>query len=181
MRQRLDDGVLAESGFEATGIDLAPPLIEDAASRAQRYGNPAKFAVADMDYFDLGQRFDGVLVFDALHHSNRQADVVARIAAHLKPAGWVLFGEPSWLHDISPGARRTTRELGWVERGVRIRDLKRDCAAVGLNNFRRYYEGTAPNGGGGRSLLWQTARLWGARLSTAPQMSVWLAAQAKPA
>ena len=172
---------LAESGFDATGIDLAPPLIQDAEARADRYGNPAKFAVADMDYFDLGERFDGVLVFDALHHSNRQADVVSRVAAHLKPGGWVLFGEPSWLHDISPGARRATKELGWVERGVRIRRLKADCAAVGLGGFRRYYEGSAPNGGGARSLLWQTARLWGARLSTAPQMSVWLAAQSESA
>ncbi len=172
---------LAESGFDATGVDLAPPVIQDAVARADRYGNPAKFAVADMDYFDLRERFDGVLVFDALHHSKRQAEVVSCIAAHLKPGGWVLFGEPSWLHDISPAARRTSKELGWVERGVRIRQLKRDCAAVGLGGFRRYYEGSAPNGGGGRSLLWQTARLWGARLSTAPQMSVWLAAQAESA
>lgn len=169
---------LAESGFRATGVDIAPASIEDATARARRYDSDATFAVADMDYFDLCRRFDGALVFDALHHSSRPAEVVARVAAHLEPGGWVLFGEPSWLHGISPHARRTSKELGWVERGVTIRGLKRYCEDAGLGNFRRYYEGTAPHDGRGAALLWQTVRLWGARVSTAPQMSVWLAAQA---
>jgi len=65
-----------------------------------------------MDTLDLGQTFDAVLVFDASHHSARQREVVRRIGKHLKPGGWVLFGEPSWLHAISPHARRTSKELG---------------------------------------------------------------------
>lgn len=81
---------LAESGFRATGVDLAPASIEDATSRARRYHSPAAFATG----------------------------------------------------------------------------------------FRRYFEGTAPHDGRPMSLIWQTARLWGARASTAPRMSVWLAAQA---
>jgi len=168
---------LAESGFKPTGVDIAPAHVQDATTRAGRYGTAARFEVADMDCFELGKRFDGALVFDALHHSTRPAEVVQRVAEHLNPGAWVLFGEPSWMHQFSPHARKTTRELGWVERGVMVRQLKRDCVAAGLGGFKRYYEGTAPNRGGFRSLLLQTGRLWGARVSTAPQMSVWLAAQ----
>jgi SAM-dependent methyltransferase len=168
---------LAESGYRATGVDIAPATIEIAIARAQRIGVQAEFVVADMDTLELDRRFDAVLVFDALHHTTRQTTVVNRIANHLAPSAWVLFGEPSWLHGISPGARRTTKDLGWVERGVRISSLKSDCAASGLGNFRRFYEGTSPYASP-RGFAWQLARLIGARVTCAPQMSVWIAAQA---
>jgi 2-polyprenyl-3-methyl-5-hydroxy-6-metoxy-1,4-benzoquinol methylase len=167
---------LAESGFEATGIDIAPANIEIAKERARRTGINAEFAVADMDTMNLGRQFDAVLVFDALHHSTRPDAVVDRVSQHLVPGGWVLFGEPSWLHGVSPGARRTSRELGWVERGVLIRVLKRHCEASGLGDFRRFYEGTEPYSSP-RGFVWQLARLIAARVTCAPQMSVWLAAQ----
>jgi 2-polyprenyl-3-methyl-5-hydroxy-6-metoxy-1,4-benzoquinol methylase len=167
---------LAEAGFRATGIDIAPANIEIARERARRTGVRADFAVADMETMDLAQQFDAVLVFDALHHSTRPATVVDRVSKHLLPGGWVVFGEPSWLHGISPNARRTSRELGWVERGVLIRTLRRRCTASGLGNFHRFYEGTDPYASAG-GFAWQLARLVGARLSCAPQMSVWLAAQ----
>ncbi|MEA2305844.1 MAG: hypothetical protein QOH43_3124 [Solirubrobacteraceae bacterium] len=171
---------LAESGFTPTGIDIAPANVAIATERAERYGAAAQFAATDMDTLDLGRAFDAALVFDALHHTTRQREAVRRIAAHLRPGGWVLFGEPSWLHALSPHARRTTKELGWVERGIGVRSLKRDCRLAGLGAFRRFYEGTNPHGGRPRDFLWQTARLAGARASSAPQMSIWLAAQKLP-
>ena len=168
---------LAESGYRATGVDIAPANIEIAVARAQRSGVQAEFVTADMDTLNLNRQFDAVLVFDALHHTTRQARVIGRIADHLAPNGWVLFGEPSWLHGISPAARRTTRDLGWVERGVKVRSLKRHCATSRLGNFRRVYEGTSPYCSP-RGFAWQFARLIGARVTCAPQMSVWIAAQA---
>lgn len=168
---------LAESGFSALGVDIAPAHVEVAKQRASRYGSPAEFLVRDMDALVLDRSFDAALMFDALHHSLRPAQVVERIGAHLKPSGWVLFAEPSWLHDLSPSARRVSKQMGWVEKGVRVRSLKQHCSAAGLGNFRRFYEGTAPYTGRGHDLAWQAARLLGARMSTAPQMSVWLSAQ----
>jgi 2-polyprenyl-3-methyl-5-hydroxy-6-metoxy-1,4-benzoquinol methylase len=167
---------LAEAGFRATGVDIAPANIAIATERARRTGVQAEFTVADMDTMNLNREFDAVLIFDALHHSTRPAAVVERVSKHLAPGGWVLFGEPSWLHGISPRARRTTRELGWIERGVLIRSLKRQCVTNGLGNFRRFYEGTDPYESS-VGFLWQLARLVGARVTCAPQMSVWLAAQ----
>ncbi len=167
---------LAEAGFRATGVDIAPASIEIAKERARRTGVHADFAVADMDTMELDRQFDAVLVFDALHHSTRPEMVVNRISKHLLPGGWVLFGEPSWLHGLSPGARRASRELGWIERGVFVSPLKRHCAASGLGNFHRFYEGTEPYASPS-GFVWQLARLVGARLTCAPQMSIWLAAQ----
>jgi SAM-dependent methyltransferase len=133
--------------------------------------------VAPMEDFDLRQSFDVVLVFDALHHSESPERVVRAMARHLKPGGWAIFGEPSWLHYISPEAQRTTRELGWIERGIPLSRLRRWCTAAGLRNSTRYYEGTGPYSGRLRGFAWQLVRLASANLWVAPQASIWLAAQ----
>ncbi|HEY5199012.1 MAG TPA: class I SAM-dependent methyltransferase [Solirubrobacteraceae bacterium] len=169
---------LAESGFEVTGIDIAPANIRLAEERARRWGlESARFIEADMDDFAIEERFDLVLVFDALHHTARQSEVVASLAGHLAPGGWVIFGEPSWLHGVSPKARKVHREDGWIERGIGLRGLKRDCSAAGLGNFRRFFEGVGPYESRVRSFSWQLARLVGANFAVAPQSSIWLAAQ----
>jgi len=168
---------LSETGFQATGVDIAPGHVSVGRSRANRYGASARFEVADMDTLDLGTTFDAVLVFDALHHTRRQREVVGRLARHVKPGGWILFGEPTWLHAISPHARRASRQLGWVERGVLLRTLKRDCRDAGLTEFRRFYEGTAPFSARATGFAWELARLVGAQVNVSPRTSLWLAAR----
>ena len=168
---------LAEGGRSVCAVDLVPANVELIRQRSARWGVALDARVADMDTLDLGETFDLVLVFDALHHSARQADVVGGIARHLRPGGWVLFGEPSWLHDVSPHARAVQRELGWKERGVRVRALRRDLARAGLVEPRRLFQGTRPYEGRGRGFLWQLVRLVGANVAVAPQAQVWLAAR----
>jgi 2-polyprenyl-3-methyl-5-hydroxy-6-metoxy-1,4-benzoquinol methylase len=168
---------LAETGFDPTGVDIAPASVGVGRRRAERYGASARFEVADMDRLDLGDTFDAVLVFDALHHSSRQREVVARLVAHTKPGGWILFGEPSWLHGLSPHARKTSKEEGWIERGIVLRTLKRDCRDAGCVEFRRFYEGTSPFSPGLRPFLFELVRLVGAQVNISPKTSVWLAAQ----
>src|SRR5438105_3187841 len=69
---------------------------------------------------------------------------VRRLADHLAPGGWLLAGEPSWLHTVSPHARATMRERGWLERGVTVRGLRRDMRGAGLSEQRRFYGPTHP-------------------------------------
>jgi SAM-dependent methyltransferase len=168
---------LAESGFRVTGVDLVPANVELAGTRAARWGLDVDFHVADMDRLSLDDEYDFALVYDALHHTTREADAVEGVARHLRPGGWVLFGEPSWLHDLSPRARRDARELGWLERGVRLRRLRRSCEAAGLGGFRRFFQGTNPYERRGIEFAWQLTRLVAANLAVAPQAQVWLAAR----
>lgn len=172
---------LAEAGYLPLGVDIAPGNIEIATGTAERWSSAARFAEADMEELDLGETFDAALVFDALHHSERPAEVIAGVARHLKPGGWVLFGEPSWLHGISPNARRVTKEKGWVEKGIRVSALKRDCRAAGLGGFRRFHEGTRAYEGRVGPFAWQFIRLAAANVWVAPQAHIWLAAQRPPA
>lgn len=167
---------LAEAGYEPLGLDLVEANVDAARERARRWGSSARFAVADMESLDLrGEApFDAALLFDALHHCGRQRRVLAGIAAGLRPGGWLLLGEPTWLHRLSPNARRTRRELGWLERGLTLRGLRRDLRAAGFAETRRFFQGTRPYEHG---VAGQLARLVGARVLAAPQHHLWLAAR----
>src|SRR5438874_13534386 len=77
---------LAESGYSATGIDIAPARIASGVERARRWdvegrwGVTLDLVVGDMEDFSLGREFDAALVFDALHHSGRQRQVIENVA-----------------------------------------------------------------------------------------------------
>ena len=96
---------LAEAGFDALGYDLAPANVELARERAARWGSGARFEVADMDALPAGPPADAALIFDALHHTAAQQAALRGVHDRLKPGGWLLLGEPTWLHRLSPEAR----------------------------------------------------------------------------
>jgi len=167
---------LAQRGFAVTGVDIVPANIEGARVLASKWNVQVDFHIADLDYLDLAQTFDCALIYNALHHTTRQRAVLEAIRRHLKPGGWLLIGEPSWLHRYSANARATTEGKGWVERGLSMRALRRDCRGAGFGRMRRYFEGTHP-ASGLRELGWQALRLAGMPFSTSPGAMIWLAAQ----
>jgi SAM-dependent methyltransferase len=166
---------LAEAGYDVLGYDLVPANVELARSRARRWGSSARFEVADMEELPPGEPVDAVLLFQALHHTGRQRAALRAIAARLRPGGWLLLGEPTWLHRFSPEARAMRREVGWMERGLRLRALRRDLHDAGFAEIRRFFGPTRPYEGRGRGFLWQLARLVGANFWAAPQAHLWLA------
>lgn len=167
---------LAESGYDVVGYDLVPANIEVARRRAERWRSSATFEVADMEALPAGQAVDAALIFDALHHSNRQLEVLRSAASRLRPGGWLLLGEPSWLHRISPGAHATRRDLGWTERGLTIRELRRDLHAAGFEDVRRFFQPTRAYEQRVRGFGWQLVRLVAANIWVAPGSYLWLAA-----
>jgi SAM-dependent methyltransferase len=172
---------LAEAGFEVVGYDLVPANVDLARRRAERWGSSARFEVADMEHLeaagDAAGPADAALLFDALHHSTRQAQALASISARLRPGAWLILGEASWLHRFSPAARHTHRELGWMERGLTVRELRRDLTAAGFAEIRRFFQPTEPYEGRGRGFAWQAVRLLAANFWVAPQSHLWLAAR----
>jgi SAM-dependent methyltransferase len=168
---------LAEAGYDVTGYDLVPANVELSRRRASGWGSGARFEVADMESLPDGEPADAALVFDALHHSTRQREALASVARRIRPGGWLYLGEPTWLHDYSPGAHRVARELGWTERGLRLRDLRADLRAAGFGETRRFFQPTQPYEGRVRGFAWQLARLVGANVFVAPQAHLWIAAR----
>jgi SAM-dependent methyltransferase len=55
--------LLAREGFEVTGVDISPGMIEEARKRAQREGVDARFELCDSDKFEIERPFDAVVSF----------------------------------------------------------------------------------------------------------------------
>jgi SAM-dependent methyltransferase len=169
--------LMAEAGFEVTGYDLVPANIELARRRAASWGHDIRFEVADMEDLPDGDPADAALLFEALHHSTRPREVLGSVARRLRPGGWLLVGEPTWLHRFSPGARAMHAERGWVERGPTLTGLRRDLRRAGFGEMRRFFQPTFPYEGRGRAFAWQLIRLVAANVLAAPHGHVWLAAR----
>ncbi len=170
--------LMAQSRFSVTAVDLVPANVQLTAQRAAQWGLEITTHVADMERLELGARFDFALIYDALHHSARYREALARVAAHLKPGGWLLVGETTWLHRFSPRARRHAGDTGWHEHGFTVRALRGDLRGAGLVDLRRFYQGTHPYEGLG-GFGWQLLRLLGAQFAAAPQAAIWLAGRAR--
>lgn len=168
---------LAEAGYRVLGYDLVPANVELARRRAQRWGSTAQFEVADMESLPPGEQADAVLMYAALHHSAKQRRTLEAATARLRPGGWLLLSEPSWVHWLSPRARAARRELGWIERGIALRALRRDLSQLGYTEVRRFFQPTNPYRGRTRGFAWQLVRLVGANLLVAPEAHLWIAAR----
>lgn len=131
-------GFLARMGYTVTAFDLAPDMITLAARRAAREGvaDRCTFLVADSEVFDLPPEFDAVLVYDTLHHTQREEAVLENCFRALKPGGKLVLGEPGFLHGRR--AQKVTAELGVTERGFAPRALEQILARAGFKHIRHY-------------------------------------------
>jgi 2-polyprenyl-3-methyl-5-hydroxy-6-metoxy-1,4-benzoquinol methylase len=99
---------LAIEGFDVTGTSIAPTDIEDARLRlnsivAKGLRAKLRFEIAAMESVadTIGPRdsYDGVFVYEALHHAFDWRRALQSAFACLKPGGWLLVcNEPNRLH-----------------------------------------------------------------------------------
>ena len=83
--------------FECTASDISEAMLENCA----RLVPHARRVRADMRELRLGERFDAVLIHDAIDYMRDKADVTAALAtaaAHLAPGG-VLLVAPTYTRD----------------------------------------------------------------------------------
>jgi SAM-dependent methyltransferase len=117
---------LAQQGFEATGIDLAPLAVERAKERARAAGVDAQFVAADVLHLpDLGGPFAFFFDRGCYHAVRRDApdQYAPAVARQLAPGGrgLILAGNAREPHD--PGPPVVTEEEIRNELGVEFEIL----------------------------------------------------------
>lgn len=105
---------IASDGVEVVGVERDPALA------ALGHGGPARIVEGDMRAFDLGRRFDRVLVpYNGLYCLLDEAELVACLRcarAHLEDDGLLVFDgyAADAFHADDPGTGPDEDELGWV-------------------------------------------------------------------
>jgi len=137
---------LAATGYDVLGTSLVPEDVEDARKRipslqAKGLKPSLRFEVAPMETVaevvcpaapkpgDGGPRsqFDGVFVYEALHHAFDWRKSLISAGDCLRPGGWLLIcGEPNLVHTFSSyrvAKLSNTHEIGF-SRGELMRHLR---------------------------------------------------------
>ncbi|MCF1503687.1 class I SAM-dependent methyltransferase [Afifella sp. H1R] len=111
--------------FDMTLVDLSPRMLEE----SRRLNPECRHLVGDMRDLRLDERFDAVLVFDAISHMTRESDLMATLRtarAHLNDGGRALFC-PDWTVECfapstsmggTDGPKRGMRYLEWTQPAI---------------------------------------------------------------
>ncbi|HZT60531.1 MAG TPA: methyltransferase domain-containing protein [Pyrinomonadaceae bacterium] len=93
----------ARLGYDVTGIDISPELVEMATERAARVPYAAdhetplrcRFLVHDAEASPLAEQFDAVVCYDSLHHFEDERAVARNLAAMTRYGGalFILEGD----------------------------------------------------------------------------------------
>lgn len=87
--------MLQREGYELTGIDLSPAMIEAARAKAEKKKLPIRYECMDAADFELGATYGAALsFFDSLNNivePDRFQSALSRVADHLEPGGSFIF------------------------------------------------------------------------------------------
>jgi SAM-dependent methyltransferase len=111
--------MLAKSGYDVVGCDIAPEMIDCADEIKWREAVASvSFCTKDYEELDFDSEFDAVIFFDALHHA--EDEVLALTAAYcaLRPGGVCVISEPGEGHSTTPESIRAMQEFGVTEKDM---------------------------------------------------------------
>ncbi len=120
---------LAEMGYDVTGIDRAPAMIDMAKLTAKEMGAKVRWKIADAEGLPYKDgKFDAVVIRNVVWNSYRPQKIVCEASRVLKKGGVLIITDGNWQADIDewqkdggddgvfPNYRR--RDLGLGSAGV---------------------------------------------------------------
>jgi len=131
--------LLAGKGYDVSGVDVSPAMVEVARRKAEENGVRVDYCVQDASSLRLSTRFDLVVsLFDSLNYVLESAalqELFYRVSEHLRPTGLFVFDMntelafSAGLFDQSNPASRATVLYDWrssYDPGARICTIRMD-------------------------------------------------------
>lgn len=109
----------AKRGYDVTGQDIAPDMIDLANENKARYGlSNLQFRVSDYEDLPFHDEFDGAIFYDSLHHSVDERAAIRAAHRALKPGGILITLEPGEGHSTAPLSIEAIEKYGVTERDM---------------------------------------------------------------
>lgn len=135
---------MARAGFRVTATSLHPRSIEQVKKRAASLVGvlpDCSLQGMEVPMEALSEQlvsespFDGVVVYEALHHAYDWKQTVAEVSAVLCPGGWFfVLSEPNLVHTLT--SYRMSVLTGTPERGFRPAEVRRTLRKNGFDVIR---------------------------------------------
>lgn len=130
--------IFALSGYYVVGVDIAPSMIELAKRNCDGLAN-VEFYVADYEReLSLGT-FDCAVIYDALHHSIDEQNVITSIYNALRQGGFLVTIEPGSGHSQTAGAIDAVEKFGTTEKDMPFELQRSLMHKAGFSDIKRYY------------------------------------------
>lgn len=130
---------LAKMGYEVTGVDIAPDMIDIARKNAKKDNVDVNFLVFDNEKMLFDKKFDAILCYDTLHHCPNEEQVIKNCYKALKKEGKLLIVEPNFYHQIDKKAQKIAHRFNVLEKGFSPYYLKKILKRNNFSNIKRYY------------------------------------------
>jgi len=125
--------MFAAAGYDVTGLDLSPDMIQLAREDAGDRSN-LQFLVHDYEEsIDFGS-FDVAVIYDALHHATEPGAVVRNVYRALRPGGIFVTAEPGAGHSKMEGSIEAMRRFGTTEKDM---PYSYQCVLMKAAGFRQ--------------------------------------------
>jgi 2-polyprenyl-3-methyl-5-hydroxy-6-metoxy-1,4-benzoquinol methylase len=106
--------IFAKCGYEVVGVDISEDFVKIAQMRPT-YGGRLSFTCHDFEGELALGNFDGVVIFDALHHADDPAKVIARAHSAINAGGSIIIMEPGAGHSKTEDSMAAVRKYGTSE------------------------------------------------------------------
>ena len=126
--------MFARSGYAALGVDIAPAAIDLARELFAAAG--ARFEACDFEGLPFRDAFDVAVLYDCLHHAEREQEVLRSVFGALAEGGEVILVEPGRGHHDSPGSQEAVQAHGVTEKDMHPALTTRLLHTAGFSEIR---------------------------------------------
>jgi SAM-dependent methyltransferase len=141
-RKLLDVGVgsgwtselFAKAGYQVLGLDISGDMIELAKQR----NCDAEFMVSDYEVGPIPGKFDVAVIYDALHHADREGLVIKNVFDALSDDGVLVTVEPGAGHSKTANSVQAMEKYGTTEKDMPFHHQRALMMSVGFARVDQY-------------------------------------------